>query len=397
MKVLVVETGSPVAPFDDAPGDVIVLGRTLREWQREEVEEAGFEWVTQAPVGERYILVSDRTFLTRGTLRRVGAVERGRVRVAEADWDKTVGPLHRVDQAFELAVTDGPPSFEDLPVVPLEIGLIWDEVPPVHPAMAHAVADPAPVSECPLLQIDHWVHILQANRLAMAATIHRERRKFGELNVLVRVWKMLGVWIRSGFSLRRGALMEALTTVGKDCDIHPTAILEGCVVGDRVRVGPYAVLRGSVLRDDVQIDEHAVVNGCVLGDGAHIDRRGMVNLCVLYPGAHVSNGWGIQFCVFGRDSFLALSGMIYDLSFKDPIKVRVGDRRVSSGLHFLGAAIGHRAVLGGRTVLGYGAEVPNDAMLVGPAHEALRIWEDGPGPHRVVDGHAKALGRKPEE
>ncbi|MCP4804715.1 MAG: hypothetical protein GY913_00915 [Proteobacteria bacterium] len=399
MKVFVVETGAPVPPFNDAPGEVIVLGRRLIDWQKEEVEEAGLEWATEVPVGERYILASDRTWFTRGTLARLAEVPAGRLRVAESAWRLTVGPLQDLTEpdTYELAVTSGEPTFEGLEPVDVQLGLVYDEAPPLHRAMAHAVADPAPVSENGVLQIDHWVHILLANRLAMAATIHRERRKFDELNVLVKIWKMLGIWLRAGFSLRQGALMQALTSQGKNCRVHPTAILEGCVLGDDVTVGPYAVVRGSVLRDGVVIDEHAVVNGCVLGDGARVDRRGMINLCVLYPGAHVSNGWGLQFSVFGREAFTALSAMIYDLSFKDPIKVMKDGERVSTGLYFLGAAIGHRAILGGRTVLGYGAEVPNDATLVGPAHEALRIWEEGPGPHRVVDGRAKALGRQTQE
>ena len=399
MKVFVTPTGRPVPPFDDAPGEVIVLGRRLVDWQREEVEAAGMEWVTEAPVGERYVLAGDRTWFTRGTLERVATIESGRLKVAEPEWRRTVGPLQDLpaQDVYELGVTTGPPTFEGLEPVAVELGMIYDELPPVHRAMAHAVAEPAPVSENGVLQIDHWVHILLVNRLAMSAVVHRERRRFDELNPLVKIWKMLGIWLRSGFSLRQGALMEALTSRGKNCRVHPTAILEGCVLGDDVTVGPYAVVRGSVLRSGVTIDEHAVVNGCVLAEGARVDRRGMINLCVLYPGAHVSNGWGLQFSVFGRDAFTALSAMIYDLSFKDPIKVVKDGQRVSTGLYFLGAAIGHRAILGGRTVLGYGAEVPNDATLVGPAHEVLRKWENGPGPHRVVEGVAKPLGRPPEE
>ena len=49
----------------------------------------------------------------------------------------------------------------------------------------------------------------------------------------------------------------------------------------------------------------------------------------------------------------------YDLSFGAPVKVLHRGERVSSGTHFLGAAIGHRARVGAEVILGYGAEVPN--------------------------------------
>ena len=40
-------------------------------------------------------------------------------------------------------------------------------------------------------------------------------------------------------------------------------------------------------------------------------------------------------------------------------------QRVDSGNVFLGAAVGHRARIGGLVTLGYGAQIPNDAFLVG--------------------------------
>lgn len=399
MKVFRLATGRPVPPFNDAPGDVQVLGRSLDVYQREQIEEAGCELVEECPRDEPYLLISDRTWFTRATLELLKESP-GRLQVKEPEWRRATGPLQQLieEDVYELAhmSTGLPPIFTAVPNRVVEIGIVWPEMPtPIHQSMAHAVEVPEPVCEAGVLQIDHWCHILKANLLAMGATIQREKRRWEESFILLKLWKVLVILLKAR-SLQPTYLLQALTSRGERCQIHPTAVVEGAVLGDDVYIGPYAVVRGSVLKDGVRIEEHAIVNGSILGERARIGRKGMCNLCVLYPDAFVSTGWGHQFCLFGEGSFLAHSGMIYDLSFAKPIKVWMYGERVSTGWFFLGGAVGHRARLGGRTVLGYGAEVPNDALLVGPAHEALRKWEEGPGPHRVVDGIAKPLGIAPE-
>ena len=144
-------------------------------------------------------------------------------------------------------------------------------------------------------------------------------------------------------------------------------------------------------RPEVRVEEHAIVNASVLAEGARVGKRGTANLCVLYPEAFISAGAGHQACVFGRQSFLAWSVTTYDLSFGQPIKVQKDGERVSSGVYFLGSAIGHRAKVGGHVKLGFGTELPNDAVVVGETDTVLKRWEDGEGPHRVDQGTARPL------
>jgi hypothetical protein len=69
----------------------------------------------------------------------------------------------------------------------------------------------------------------------------------------------------------------------------------------------------------------------------------------------------------------------------------------STGHHFLGAAIGHRARLGHGVKLGYGTSVPNDGLVVSDA-EMLRSWGDAPTDEPVVirDGRPVPL-KKPQD
>ena len=61
-----------------------------------------------------------------------------------------------------------------------------------------------------------------------------------------------------------------------NCRIHPTAVVEGCWLGDDVDIGANAVVRASVLADGAAVEELAMVEGCVFGPGARAQRHAMV-------------------------------------------------------------------------------------------------------------------------
>lgn len=403
MKALMLRTGRPIPPLLDEPGQEQVLGRSLAEVQQEELLAAGLDPVEEAPSSEPYLVFSDRTWFTRGTLRRFIEAASGpaRLRVEHPGFLALSGALQELPSpgVYELALVaaGGEPSFEQPPLT-VDLGFEEGDPPTEHPAMAHAMPESLAVSDAEVHQLDHWSHILRVNWLAMASTIQREKRGFEASNLFVKIWKVLGLLLRAR-SLNEFKLAAALSHVGKGCRIHPTALIEASVLGDGVEVGPYAVVRGSVVKDGARIEDFAAVNMSVIGAGARVGRRGTANLTVLYPGAMVSSGNGYQGCLFGRDSFSAWSNTAFDISFSGPVKVLHRGERVSSGTHFLGACVGHRVRLGGQVTLGYGAEVPNDGFVVGAAQKVLRHWEDGPSPHRVVDGVARPVrgGAEKEE
>ena len=399
MKAFRVAVGRPVAPFGDPVGQEEVLGRTLAEVQQEELEAAGFMLVEEAPRDEPYLCFSDRTWFSRGALRRFReqASAPARLQVEHPHFLKLTLGVQELPSPglYEVALLPSghEPGFQAPPVV-VDLGFEEEDPPPEHPALAHAMPERLALSDAQVHQIDHWSHILRVNWLAMASTIQREKRGFAQQNLLVKAWTIARLLLRAR-SINEFRLASALSHVGKDCRIHPTAVVEASVLGDKVEVGPYAVVRGSVVADGARIEDFASVNMSVIGRGARVGRRGTANLCVMYPGAMIAAANGYQACLLGEDSFCAWSTTVFDLSFKDPIKVNHRGKRVSSGTYFLGAVVGHRARLGGLVTLGYGAEVPNDAFVVGDAQRVLRNWENGPGPHRVVDGVARPVKGRP--
>ena len=400
MKALIVESGRLVSPWLDPAAACPVLNRPLSDWIREALAGAGLELVDEPPGGEPYLVVSDRTWLTASTVRRFldAATPGTRLQVTDPDWLEVTAPLQQLAApgVYELGLVaaGGAPDFSTLEPLAVDLGFEVRESTPMHSALAHAMPGRFPYGEAPVHQLDHWSHLLRVNLLAMGAELADYKRRWEDANVFVKLWWLLVVLSRiRGFN--RWAVARAMNQVGKGCVIHPTAVVEGCRLGDNVEIGPGAIVRGCLVGDGVIIEEQAIVNLSVLGEGTRVGRRATSNLVVTFPRAFFGAANGYQATVFGEDSFAAWTVTVFDLSFGRPISVLLDGERVSSEGWFLGAAIGHRARLGGKVDVGYGAEIPNDAFLVGSREGVLVDWQPGEGPHRVVGNTAVPIKLRP--
>lgn len=400
MKVVVFSSNQHIAPWGDPVAEVQVLGRSLQALMAEEYARIGLELASEPPAGAPYLLVSDRTWITSAALQAYLAVARPgqRLKVDNALWLEMTADLQECSEVgvfeVELKGAGEVPTFSSDQTVTVDLNFEEREAPKEHPALAHAMPESIPFSDACVHQVDHWSHVLRINWMAISSTFAREGRRFKRKNPVVKFFGLLWIFLKTR-SFSKWKYARALSQVAKTASIHPTAVVELSVIGEGAEIGPHAVVRGSVVGAGVKIEEHAIVNASVLGDNARIGKRGTANLSVLYPEAFIGAGPGHQASVFGRACFLAWSVTTYDLSFGDPVKVLHKGERVSSGTHFLGCAVGHRARIGGHVKLGYGAEVPNDAMVVGDSGEVLRAWESGSGPHRVVEGVAKPIKNEP--
>ena len=124
-------------------------------------------------------------------------------------------------------------------------------------------------------------------------------RIFGKLKII------LG-WILKIRSFNKQTFLRRIGKIGNNCQIHPTAVIEGCDIADDVVVGPYSVLRGSVIGKGSKIEEHATVNISVVGENCQIGRYATANLCLLYPESLISHGGGLQGCVLAVDLLVPL-------------------------------------------------------------------------------------------
>jgi len=377
-----------VAPYGGSIGQTAVGGVTLAETQAAALEAAGFELVDAAPAGEPYLVYSDRTWFTADLLHRMRQAGQGRLNISDEGWWAWTGSLQAVASpgVYELAIRTGPPGFADLPLMNLDVPLRELELDDFHPAVAHGHSQPLIVGPAMVHQIDHWMHIIRVNQLVLVTRMEVERQRWERLGFLGRILRVLGILLRAR-SFNGARIAASLNEKGRDVEIHPTAVVELCVLGDGVKVGPHAVVRGSILGAGAKVDPFATVNASVLSAGARAGRYAFLNLCTLFPRAMVSKGDGYQVSVFGEESFVAWGATALDLSFGAPVKVEsdgIGSERVDSGQHFLGVAIGHRAVVGNGVRLRYGVTVPNDGMVVDPGDDLLRQWGEGPTSEPVI-------------
>lgn len=365
MKAIRLPTPRRIAPFQDPVAQTPILNVPLAEAQRAALESAGVELVTEAPTDEPYLVCSDRVWFTAEAVRRLVQAGLGRLWVTDAEWWQSTGALQDLPRPglYELAILPAG-ARPSLQAPPLEVDLELEALPPptVHPSMRHALR-PLRAGAAMVHQIDHWSHVVRVNQLAIAARGAEAKLAWDRASLLRKLLMALQFLWRAR-SIRKYAVARALTEQRGEADIHPTAVVEMCVLGEGVEIGPHAVVRASVLGDGAKIEEHATVNLSTIGAGATVGRFAMVNLSTLYTGAMVSCGGGYQCCVFGREAFVAWGATILDLSFGRSIKVRHDGVMVDSGQHFLGAAVGHRARIGNHVRITYGAEVPNDAFLI---------------------------------
>ncbi len=389
MKAVRLAVGASLEPFDDAPGDVRVLTGTLADAQARALAAAGFELVEAPPAGEPYLVFSDRVWFTASFLRVVRAASAvGRVRIADATFLRQTGALQTDPARPEVAVVPaGAPPSLDGPDLPVDLALRPAPPMELHPAFQHA-QQPLVTGTRLVHGVEHWSHVLRVNLLALVATAEEAKADFEAAPLWKRVLIALGVLLRAR-ALNGFAIARALNRIGKNCKIHPTAVIEASQLGDNVEVGAYALVRGCVVGDGAKIEDYAHASVSVIGPGARLGRTCMFNFCVAWPGAFVSAGGGWQMSIFGRDSFVAMTATGYDLSFGGPIRVVHHGRVVSADTHFLGVCVGHRAKIGAHVRLGYGMAVPNDAFVVAPAEGTLRKWPEGlEGPVTIRDGVA---------
>ena len=157
--------------------------------------------------------------------------------------------------------------------------------------------------------------------------------------------------------------MGKLNRIGKGCDIHPTAIIEGSTLGDGVRVGPYARVMLSHLDNEVDVMAGAQVEFSTVGEGAVVSEQSVLRFSMLYPES-VASQYLMQQCVLGKRAVTTAGAFSMDLNFDQSIRVLLDGELYDSGQQFLGSAFGHGCRVGTGFWIASGRTIPNDYFVV---------------------------------
>lgn len=384
MNVYVEPSGRRIQPFDDPVGDSIIQHRPLSAWQADALRDAGLTRVDalQAPC----LVIPDTLFTTGAALRVFldGAAGRDAVLVlgesvfGAAHWhvQPDVSPVDggwRFDRVRFVSGRDEAPV--DVVVDPDEAIL---ELPaPVYMRDLDTIRVGTP--RYPFLTLHHWVHILWANELIGGVQFRN-----------TPVWKVVlrGLWaVARAFSINKWRVLGKANIIGKGCDIHPTAVVEGSTIRDGATIGPFAHVLLSDIGEKATVMASAQVNLSVVGERATVSERCVLRFSVLYPGA-MSSQYLMQKCVLGRDALTTGAGFSIDLNFENDVRVPLDGKLWTTGTRFLGSAFGHRARIGTGFWLAAGRMVPNDYFLIRDPNQVLDTLDldlDASAP-LVVDG-----------
>lgn len=172
-----------------------------------------------------------------------------------------------------------------------------------------------PVSDAIVMPTGHWSQVLWTNLFAMESFLLREL--LGH-NLGVVLWRLCKAVLKMR-SFSKHKLIGAYVQQGTNCRIHPSAVVEGSLLGNNVVIGANAVVRGSVLRDNVRVEDLALVEGSVLSDGVVVQRQAMVKFSVLAEKSSVAGV--MQLGVLGVGASVKRGAYLMDLHFSGPVRV----------------------------------------------------------------------------
>lgn len=390
LPVYVEPTGRRLSPLGDPPGELLVRNRPLCEWQDEAIAGAGLVRVGAA--SGRCLVLPDNVFVGAETLRAFveGAAGRSAVLV--------LGNSVFVDQTAALQ-PDTERCAEGLRFRGIRLlggGETVDVV--VDPdEELQTVSRPAsmggdlrvPLARRPCIAVGHWLHLLAADRAAAALPLRT-----------TAPWRLglglLGAVLRAR-STNKWAVLAKLSEVGKGCDVHPTAVVEGSVLEAGVTVGPHARVLFSHVAAGATVMGRATVEGSSIGAGALVGQGSVVRFCVVYPGAAACMPI-VQMSVLGRSAATTQATWAMDANFENNVKVMMDGELRDSGTPFLGCAIGHGARVGTGLWIAAGREIPGGSFLIRDPRQTVRritAGPDGDVPLVPVEGHARPWSPAP--
>lgn len=363
----------PLQPFNDQPGDLLVANRTLADWQAEAFSTLGLT-VVEEPMPP-YLEIPDNLFCTADALRQFlrgadghdAVLVLGKSRFGDASTPVQRNVLeNELGWRFErvrIRMGDGGEAREVV-VDPDEVKI---DLPMNNPYLDSDRLEIG-LPRAPIMQLDHWVHLLWANQVAGGVEALKTPKWLWFVRVL---WAAI-----KSFSVNRWKILAGLNRIGKDCDIHPTSIIEGSTLGRGVTVGPYARVMMSNVDDNAVIMAGAQVEFSTLGKQSMVSEQSVLRFSLLYPKA-VASQYLMQQCILGREAVTTGGAFTMDLNFDREVRVPLDGELHSTGQQFLGCAFGHGSRIGTGFWLASGRTIPNGYFVIRDPEETLSIIPDG--------------------
>ncbi len=383
MRAYVISTSETLEPFNDHPRDCLVGNKPLSQVRDKALHALGLKPVmvdshAQIDDSEPYIVLEDRLFFTPELLATFLAASRSRgtstlcgIRsgmMTDTTAATTQGlAMKEGTYAYPLCYEPVLPARGEPGIVAIETGFDFEPLP--VPKHMSPTRDPRlPVTALLIVRIDHWVNLWAANLSMLIADLARLKK--GKL-------RLMGLALKAR-SLNKWKVLRKTNVIGRGCDIHPTAYVEGSHIGDGTQIGAGAVVRSSLVGAGSRIINRATVEFSVLGEHAYVMNGCTSQFSVLYPG-HLAMSNLVSLSICGRDTFIGDGATLADFRFDGrTVRVLKHGTPLDTGITFLGGCLGHGAYLGAGCILAPGRMLPN----------GLRITRDSGVIHALTPGAA---------
>lgn len=249
MKAYVIHANTVISPFNDPPSKCLILNRELWKLQDEVLSSLGLDSVRvtsrdEVPRGEEHIILYDNLLVRQDALKEfidksnkigtstVCALKRGlfTLRNVVATQDVKVDEDAVEYPLFYTPASSSENTFRRVLIDP-------DEFVETHRLPRHMMGGEGVSVACTtrgIVQINHWTNLWWANLdgLLTRIAVLRKESKLRLLLLALRA-RVANQW----------KVLRETNEIGRNCDIHPSAYLEGCRVGDNVQIGAGAVIR----------------------------------------------------------------------------------------------------------------------------------------------------------
>jgi len=392
---IVITNDATIAPFDEPARDILVLNERLADYQdrllaarsipvRRVAPDELAAALAGRPANAPTLVFDERLFFSPELLDeflRRSAGRTTRACLCKSVFAKQLAVLQAVPDegsrlSYPLFHCLGP-TLDERTAEPVEIDPDeYFEEGSFPPHMLGKDGFKYSVSTRPLMCLTEPLHIGLMNIAANFARVARLRRP-GLLGGLKALWAALTACTLNRTAIK-ARVLRALSVVDRRAEVHPTAVIEGSVIGPGAKIGAHAVVRCSVVGAKAFIDDHAGIKFSVIGEGAYVANNNVIFFTTVYPRAFLISG-PYQFCCFGRDTAIMNSiPTDYRLDGKT-ITVATEQGLQDTGLRFAGSIFGHGTRVAAGLIIGPGRVVPGGLTLYpDPARVLTRIPTDLP-------------------
>jgi UDP-N-acetylglucosamine diphosphorylase / glucose-1-phosphate thymidylyltransferase / UDP-N-acetylgalactosamine diphosphorylase / glucosamine-1-phosphate N-acetyltransferase / galactosamine-1-phosphate N-acetyltransferase len=392
MNAYMITSSKIIEPFNEHPRQSLIVNQELGNLQEGTLQSCGLELkpianITEIDESTEHIIFVDSLYFTKELLNEF--IARSRVQNRRTTCAAKVGitTLRSVVNTQDVMIYPDhieyglsyvpakAPKDDPVPVV-IDLDQFFEDFPmPEH--MFGSKNYPIPMTDLLIAQIDHWTNLWAMN----IGTLLSEAAKLKKASKL----KLLRLALKAA-SFNQWRVVSKLNRIGCNCDIHPTAYIEGSAIGNNVRVGARSVIRESIIGDKSYIGNNVTIDLSVTGEECNIRNGAVVQYAVLYPGTFTMNRL-ISISLCGRDTFLGDGVVLSDFRLnREPVTVIRDGRQINTGNTFIGSCLGHGVYLGAGIVLAPGRTIPNGTRIALDEARIIRKCypqEEIPGHRRV--------------